>query len=133
MIRFSIAASCGLALVALSACSKAVSSPGAPAEIDAVSAAPERFKVLVENEQVRVIEYQLAPGEKDTPHTHPPKVSYVISGGALLIHPKDGDPFEATEIAGAASWDEARGWHYVENIGDTPVRILLVEVKLAKK
>ena len=132
MALLSIVASCGLTLVALSACASAVSTPAAPVEIDAVSVAPERFKVLVENERVRVVEYQLAPGEKDTPHTHPPKVSYVVSGGRLLIHTKEGESFEADEATGAASWDEARGWHYVENIGDTPVRILLVEVRSAK-
>jgi len=129
--RLPIVAVCGLTLIALSACANAVSALVEPEEIDAVAVAPARFKVLVENEHVRVIEYQLAPGEKDPPHTHPPKVSYVVSGGRLLIHPKDGEPFEADEPSGAASWDGARGWHYVENIGDTPVRILLVEVKSA--
>ncbi len=133
MARLSIVATCGLSLVALAACANAVSAPVELETIDAVAVAPERFKVLVENEHVRVIEYQLAPGEKDTPHTHPPKVSYVVSGGRLLISTKDGEAFEADEASGAASWDGARGWHYVENIGDTPVRILLVEVKSANQ
>lgn len=120
-------------VVSLFGCTKQVSTPETPATIDAISVAPERFKLLLENEFVRVVEYSLAPGEKDTPHTHPPKVSYVVSGGKLLIHPKDGEPFESDETAGAASWDDARGWHYVENIGDTSVRILLVEVKSAAR
>lgn len=132
MIRFSIAALYTLALFAPSGCAKAVSG-AEPTEIDAVSVAPERFKVLLENEHVRVIEYALAPGEKDTPHTHPPKVSYVVSGGKLRTHTKNGESFDADETADAASWDDARGWHYVENIGDSPVRILLVEVKSAAK
>jgi quercetin dioxygenase-like cupin family protein len=133
MIRFSIAAFCVLALAVQSSCAKAVSAPEVTEVIDAVSVAPERFKILVENEHVRVIEYQLAPGEKDTPHTHPPKVAYVVSGGKLRIYTKDGESFEADEATGAASWDDARGWHYVKNIGHTPVRILLVEVKSAAK
>jgi quercetin dioxygenase-like cupin family protein len=121
-----------VALVAIAGCSDPTSVAANPAtEIDAVIVAPERFKVLVENEHVRVIEYALAPGEKDTPHTHPPKVSYVVSGGKLRIYAKDGESFEADEATGAARWDEARPWHYVENTGDTPVRILLVEVKSA--
>lgn len=97
--------------------------------MDAVAAAPSLFKVLLDNEHVRVLEYRLAPGEKDAPHTHPPKVSYILSGGRLRIYPAEGAPFDSDEITGAVSWDGARGWHYVENIGETPVRILLVEPK----
>ena len=97
--------------------------------MDAVAAAPNLFKVLIDNEHVRVLEYRLAPGEKDAPHTHPPKVSYILSGGRLRIYPAEGAPFDSDEITGAASWDGARGWHYVENIGETPVSILLVEPK----
>jgi len=97
--------------------------------MDAVAAAPHLFMVLIDNEHVRVLEYHLAPGEKDAPHTHPPKVSYILSGGRLRIYPAEGAPFDSDELAGAVSWDGARGWHYVENIGETPVRMLLVEPK----
>ena len=38
---------------------------------DAVKVAPEHYKILLENEHVRVIENTLAPGEKDAMHTHP--------------------------------------------------------------
>ena len=100
-------------------------------EIDPVVAAPEQFKVLLENEHVRVIEYHLAPGHRDSWHTHPPKVSYVISGGRLRINLENGESFEVTETTGAAQWAGARDKHYVENIGDTIVRVLLVEVKAA--
>lgn len=118
-------------VIPLIGCANTIGAQQPPETIDAVLVAPERFKLLLENDYVRVIEYSLAPGEKDTPHTHPPKVSYVISGGKLLIHPKEGEPFVSGEMDGAASWDEERGWHYVENIGETTVHILLVEVKSA--
>lgn len=118
-----------LSALALAGCAHAGAASAPPEQIDAVAAAPGLFKVLLENDHVRVLEYQLAPGEKDAPHTHPPKVSYILSGGRLRIYPAVGEPFEADEVAGEASWDDARGWHYVENIGDTPVRILLVEPK----
>jgi quercetin dioxygenase-like cupin family protein len=119
------------AFVLIPGCGGAEGDADQPAEIDAVTASPSQFKVLLENDEVRVVEYALAAGEKDFPHTHPPKVSYVISGGKLLVHPKEGEPFEADETTGEARWDDARPWHYVENIGATPVRILLVEVKAA--
>ena len=57
--------------------------------IDPVAASPRQFTVPLENEHVRVVEYTLRPGERDHWRTHPPKVSYVVSGGALRIHMSD--------------------------------------------
>lgn len=99
--------------------------------IDAVAAAPDEFRVLLENDQVRVIEYEIKPGQHEPWHTHPPKVSYVLAGGKLRITPQGGAPFDVTETAGEASWMAALGPHHAENIGRSPVRILLVEVKAA--
>ncbi len=102
------------------------------AEIDPVTVSPAIFKILLENEHVRVVEYTLAPGQRDEWHTHPPKMSYVLSGGTLRITTEDGPSFLTEEGQGAASWMEALGRHYAENVGQTPVRILLVEVKAAR-
>ena len=54
-----------------------------PTSIDALTASPANFTLLLENEHVRVLEYVVLPGEQDQWHTHPPKVSYVLSGGKL--------------------------------------------------
>lgn len=107
---------------------------GAPVEaIDPVAVAPDLFSILLENEHVRVVEYKLAPGEADVWHTHPAKVSYVASGGELRIYLGDGTTFDVTEKTGEAAWSDAVGRHYVENIGKTPVHIILVEVKAAQQ
>jgi len=100
--------------------------------IDFVESSPDKAKILLENEYVRVIEYSLKPGEKDSTHTHPPKMSYVISGGRLRIYPQNGNPFDAEEISGNAEWSDKVGQHYVENIGKTTVTILLTEIKSAQ-
>jgi quercetin dioxygenase-like cupin family protein len=99
--------------------------------IDALMASPDTFRLLLENDEVRVLEYQLLPGERDRWHTHPPKVSYVVSGGSLRITLKDGSSYDVTEKTGDAAWMDALGEHVAENTGSTPVRIVLVEVKLA--
>ena len=104
-----------------------------PADIDALTASPANFTLLLENEHVRVLEYVVLPGEQDQWHTHPPKVSYVLSGGKLEIHLDDGTSFLADEKTGAADWAGVRGKHYVRNVGTTPVRILLVEDKAAAR
>jgi len=102
-------------------------------EIDFVESSPDKTKILLENEYVRVIEYSLKPGEKDSTHTHPPKTSYVISGGLLRIYPENEKPFDAVEISGNAEWSDKVGKHFVENIGKTTVTILLTEVKSAQR
>ncbi len=101
-------------------------------EIDFVESSPDKAKILLENEYVRVIEYSLKPGEKDSTHTHPPKTSYVISGGTLRVYPENEKPFDAEEVKGTADWADKRGKHYVENIGKTTVTILLTEIKSAQ-
>lgn len=101
-------------------------------EIDIVKASPDKARILLENELVRVIGYSLNPGEKDSTHTHPPKTSYVISGGTLRVYPENERPFDAEEVKGTAEWADKRGRHYVENIGKTTVTILLTEIKSAQ-
>jgi quercetin dioxygenase-like cupin family protein len=71
----------------------------------------------------------LRPGERDQWHTHPPKVSYVVTGGTLRITTEDGQSFLTDEKAGSATWMDALGRHFGENVGKTPVRIVLIEIK----
>lgn len=98
-------------------------------EIDPVRVSPDRYRVLLDNKEVRVVEYVLKPGERDQWHTHPPKVSYVATGGSLRITLADGTSFVSAESQGTAQWMNTLGRHYAQNIGTTPVRIVLVEVK----
>ena len=102
-----------------------------PAQIDPVAVSPDRFTVLLDNPQVRVVEYTLRPGERDQWHTHPAKVSYVVSGGQLRIHLADGTSFLSEEAQGTAVWMDALPRHYAENVGKTDVKIVLTEVKSA--
>ena len=100
-----------------------------PAYIDALKASPANFKLLLDNENVRVLEYTLNPGKKDEWHTHPAKSSYVVSGGQLKVYLENGEIIMAEEKEGTASWLHAVGKHYVENIGKTPIKIILTEIK----
>ena len=118
-----------LAIAVLLPLALAAQAPGKP--IDPVSVSPGLYKVILDNEQVRVVEYSLQPGQRDEWHTHPPKVSYVVTGGTLRITLKDGKTFTAEEKAGEASWMATLGLHFAENVGKTPVKIVLVEVKSA--
>ena len=85
--------------------------------------------MLLENPHVRVVEYVLQPGERDQWHTHPPKVSYVVAGGTLRITTEDGQAFLTDEKTGSATWMDTLGRHYAQNVGQTAVRIVLIEIK----
>lgn len=96
--------------------------------VDPVSVSPDKYKVLLENDRVRVVEYSIKPGERDQPHTHPPKVSYVASGGTLRITLRD-TSFISNDTTGDVAWMGFVPWHFAENGGATPIRIVLFEVK----
>lgn len=108
--------------------SKALSKNDAT-EIDVLNASPDKYKLVLENEHVRVVQYTLKPGEKDNPHTHPPKTSYVISGGTFRVYPENEKPFDYVEVEGASEWSDRTSKHYVENVGSTTITILLTEIK----
>ncbi|MEN9569994.1 MAG: hypothetical protein RL172_1225 [Bacteroidota bacterium] len=100
--------------------------------IDGLKVSPNNFKLLLENEYVRVLEYTLKPGQKDSAHTHPAKSSYVVSGGKIKVYLANGQSLIFDEKAGTADWSNYIGKHYVENIGSTTVTILLTEIKSIK-
>ena len=99
--------------------------------IDPVRVSPDRYRVVLDNAEVRVVEFVLQPGQRDEWHTHPAKVSYVVNGGTLRITQPDGTSIVSEERPGVAQWRNPLGRHYATNIGKTPVRIVLVEVKNA--
>jgi len=47
--------------------------------LDPVASNPEHYKVVFENERVRVLEYTDLPGDRTTPHQHPDSVMYTLS------------------------------------------------------
>ncbi|MEO8575161.1 MAG: hypothetical protein ABI556_00610 [Gemmatimonadales bacterium] len=98
------------------------------ADIDPVTVSADKYKVLLENDRVRIVEYSIKPGERDQPHTHPSKVSYVVGGGSLRITLRD-TSFISIDSTGEVSWRGRVPWHFAENVGVTPVRIVLFEVK----
>ncbi len=109
--------------------SKSIKNETTKLNIDGLKSSPSNFKLLLENQYVRVLEYTLKPGEKDTPHTHPAKSSYIVSGGEIKVYLENGETLLFDEKAGTADWGEYVGKHSVENIGNTTVIIVLTEIK----
>lgn len=100
---------------------------------DALKVAPDHYKILLENEHVRVIENTLAPGEKDPMHTHPPGWYYVTKPGTMKVVHADGKTETWEAKAGEGGWLKTLDPHTAENTGKTTLVYVLVEVKSAAK
>jgi quercetin dioxygenase-like cupin family protein len=97
--------------------------------IDIVQTSPNQARVLMENEQVRIVEYFIKPGDKDVWHTHPPRSSYVVAGGKVKVYTENAEPKISEVKTGTSSWADQGAKHYVENVGDTDIKIILTEIK----
>ena len=95
---------------------------------DPVKTSPQYYKVLLENDQVRVLEYRLKAGEKEPMHSHPTGVVYVLSGTKLKFSYSDGRREERAATAGETIWRDPTT-HAVENIGDTEAHVIAVDLK----
>ena len=95
---------------------------------DAVEVAPHAYKVLLENDQVRVLEFKGSSGMKTEMHSHPNLVAIAITGGKFKFTLGDGASFEAELQAGQAMYNDAHS-HSTEVLGTGETRVLLVELK----
>jgi quercetin dioxygenase-like cupin family protein len=95
---------------------------------DPVRQSPDEYKVLVNNDKVRVLDVRLKPSDKSPMHSHPDRVSYILSGSTVKITPKDGKATEAKTKAGQCVWHKAES-HAVENTGKTEVHVIEMELK----
>lgn len=95
---------------------------------DPVALYPENYRVLNENERVRVIDFRLAKGAKESAHHHRPHVVYVLQGFRIRFTFPDGSTGLRETKAGDVLWSEAVT-HASENIGDTDAHGILVELK----
>ena len=118
----------GMLLGALLATFAFALSSGARSSQDPVKLSPQYYKVLLENEQVRVLEYRLKPGEKEPTHSHPAGVVYILGDSTLRSTLPDGQAVESSGKAGDVYWRTPLT-HTLENIGNTEAHALAVELK----
>ena len=95
---------------------------------DAVAAAPALYEVEFENATVRVLRVVYGPGDKSPMHDHPDSVAVYLTGGRIRITLPDGQAGEPQVPPGLSMWHPA-GRHAVENLGDAPFEMVLIELK----
>jgi hypothetical protein len=89
---------------------------------------PDKYKVIFENDRVRVLEYRDEPGQRTSPHEHPDSVMYTLSSFDRRLVAEDGKMREVSLPAGEVRWLDAQV-HSGENIGESPTYVLFVELK----
>ena len=88
---------------------------------------PQHYRVVFENDAVRVLEYRDTPGDRTHPHRHPDSVMVTLTGfrRRLVV----GEQQRDVELsAGTAAWLPAQE-HSGENTGETPTHVVFVELK----
>ncbi len=95
--------------------------------LDPVSTNPENYRVVFENERVRVLEYRDEPGFSSVPHAHPDSVMVTLSAFSRRLSTDDAS-VEVEIPAGKAMWLGAQR-HSGHNIGTSDTHVIFVELK----
>jgi hypothetical protein len=107
-----------------------------PDALDAVAAAPAFHTVLFEDEQVRVLDGVVRPGQTVPVHTHRwAGVLYILGTSDFVRRDPDGTVLMDTRTAGSMPVIGTAGWgapltpHTLENVGSGTFHTLTVEMK----
>jgi len=95
---------------------------------DAAKVAPDKVKVLFENEKVKVLDFKLKPGEETGMHSHPNYLVYFFTDGKMQITLPDGESSESDVKAGDVRWSDAVT-HNNLNTGKTESHAIVIELK----
>lgn len=118
----------GIALIGLG-CARASAGPATPP--DPAVTDGDKYHVILENEQVRVLRYHDEPGQKTHPHHHPAFVIYALAPFERQISFPDGRVVNRSFKAGEIAWMPEQS-HVGTNIGTTPTEALLFELKRSR-
>ncbi|MBC7443278.1 MAG: cytoplasmic protein [Ramlibacter sp.] len=94
---------------------------------DPVATNPSLYRVILENERVRVLEYLDAPGDQTTPHRHPDSVMITLSAFSRHLE-SNGREVDVTLPSGVARWLPAQE-HSGRNTGESETHTIFVELK----
>ena len=95
---------------------------------DAVTVAPHAYKVVLENDRVRVLEFRGKPGDKTAMHSHPGSAVIAITDGTFKFTSPAGQSIEAEFKTGQTIYHDAVE-HTTEVMGTSEAQVLIVELK----
>jgi len=110
--------------------------PAWPDFLDALTAAPDHHRLLMENERVRVLDTRIRAGERTPVHTHRwPATLYVLSWSDFVRYDDQGEVMldsrtvDALKSPPKALWSAPLPPHSLLNVGDADMHIISVELK----
>ena len=106
--------------------------PSVPASPNIVLQTTGQNSIVVSDDRVRVLDFQLKKGAKEDFHAHPAAVTYVLTPFKIRFTFPDGSTRVREAKAGDVFYGDALT-HASENIGDTDAHGLLIEMKSAAK
>jgi hypothetical protein len=95
---------------------------------DAVKTDGDKYRVMLENDCVRVLDYRDLAGQQTHQHTHPAFVLYALSAFKRTITLPDGKVLQREFKEGDVMWSD-RQTHIGTNVGQTPTHVVIVELK----
>lgn len=90
-------------------------------------ASPDVYRVISQNEQVKLIVATWKPGHKDAPHSHPAGAVYFLDDCTLRAHAPDGSSRLLMTKSGSGTVQAAVAGHVIENTGSSDCRIVMFE------
>ncbi len=96
--------------------------------IDPTKVSSDNYKLLYEDDDVRLLEMNLKAGESDNEHSHPDELVYFLSGGKAKVHLPGGETADA-ELPDGFVMPHEPWTHRVENTGTTDIRTIIYEQK----
>ncbi|WP_194235853.1 hypothetical protein, partial [Streptomyces sp. CB01881] len=87
---------------------------------DAAQVAPDVYKVLFENDQVRLLEARLQPGATTAMHHHRDNLVYNLADGEAVFTDESGETIEVSLVAGETMWFPAVN-HSQHRTGSSPL------------
>ncbi len=108
-----------------------------PEALDALIAAPEHHKLVMENEKVRVLDTLIRPNDITEVHTHKWPASLHILSFSDFIRYDDKDNIvvdsrnldKSMSPSSSIVWTEPLGPHRLKNVGKTDIHVISVEIK----
>ncbi len=97
-------------------------------DVTKVAGGPETHKVILDNDQVRVLDVRIPPGQKVAMHSHPANVVYYITDYKTKVTSPDGKTAIREGKAGTA-FSFGPTTHAIENAGTTELHLVQIEMK----
>lgn len=95
---------------------------------DPIGVSPKNYRLVFQNEKVRLLEHRDKPGDISATHWYPQDLVHVLSSHKRKFTFPDGNSVVAQMKAGETIWAEA-GSHAGENVGTADSHVLISELE----